>query len=869
MTNTFATEKTGAVLNILDKTKSDKTWFDTKGLVAGYHSVSICGETFQGQRDFASRLAKIPYDFRGKRVLDIGCSNGGLLHYLAAEIDFGVGVDFNARCINGANAIKAANGAANVHFYAYDLDTEDLGLLESFVFFQPVDVCFILNISLWVKRWKKVVLHCASLCDQMVFESHGTQAERDEQLLFVQSVYADALLVSEQSDDDPTYADRKMYLCRKRVTQAAAEPVLAKALLQRRDEHGIAQAWIERFPDVPVKFVRVFQKTYESTVADINGRYIVKFPMAFRGASGIEVEKRVTDLLRDRVSVEIPRIELSGEPVLLSRYPRMDGILFDASAYGQLADTSKEELAAQVAAFMRTFHAVSEDEIDRAGIVFAPSWQIDIDRVEERLSSHPHPAVGKMLPEVVRNHRQLRVVGQYQVVGHFDLHGDNLLFDAAHSALLGVIDFGNARRGDLHQDFAPLYLSSPDLADRVIAAYKVSSKRPVNRVLVQHYVTALYLHLLADDVAEGGAAHERWLAEFQKWYDYLLADRAKSRLAKLKPLSTMTDDWRQWLASNLMRGSDPAVLQRMAREQGFADIDVATEVAYALALPAVKAGREILHSLKKREWLLRTLDSLAALDPRYGSEVERRAAPAFQIFVRDYYSKHLPVVLTGGVDHWTARTKWTPEYLAEHFGGAEVEVQQGRSGDPLYERNAGMHKTRTTIREFVQRVRSANSSNDFYMTANNTKASMPALTAMFDDLGDFSSGYRTVDPEGSGCFLWFGPRGTFTPLHHDLTNNMLVQIYGRKKVVLAPAMQVERLYNDRGVFSSVADFANLDFARFPLLRNVRKIELEIGPGDALFIPVGWWHCVEGLDASISVSFTDFNVSNQFFADFPR
>ncbi len=47
-----------------------------------------------------------------------------------------------------------------------------------------------------------------------------------------------------------------------------------------------------------------------------------------------------------------------------------------------------------------------------------------------------------------------------------------------------------------------------------------------------------------------------------------------------------------------------------------------------------------------------------------------------------------------------------------------------------------------------------------------------------------------------------------------------------------------------------------------------KLECEIGPGDALFLPIGWWHHVEALDVSISVSFTNFAADNDFFSDYP-
>ena len=43
--------------------------------------------------------------------------------------------------------------------------------------------------------------------------------------------------------------------------------------------------------------------------------------------------------------------------------------------------------------------------------------------------------------------------------------------------------------------------------------------------------------------------------------------------------------------------------------------------------------------------------------------------------------------------------------------------------------------------------------------------------------------------------------------------------------------------------------------RFPLfLAQTNYYEVIVGPGECLYIPAGWWHYVESLTASSSVSF---------------
>tara|TARA_R110001592_G_scaffold135108_1_gene351033 strand:- start:1969 stop:3057 length:1089 start_codon:yes stop_codon:yes gene_type:complete len=327
--------------------------------------------------------------------------------------------------------------------------------------------------------------------------------------------------------------------------------------------------------------------------------------------------------------------------------------------------------------------------------------------------------------------------------------------------------------------------------------------------------------------------------------------------------------WCKWIFDNLLNGCTPENMVKTINTGTAPNKAELIEEIYRVANDSyLQAAKEMKRTLDKRNWLLDTCDKLAMLDQRYSTQIEKREAPSFTDFVREYYSKHLPAVFTGGFDHWLARNTWSPSYFAERVGDKQVEVQFNRSQDSQYERNSRKYKQKMRMDAFCRLVIEGGESNDYYLTANNNQASLSELALLFEDVGDFGMGYRIPETIKTRSHLWFGPKGAFTPLHHDLTNNMLVQIYGRKKLTLIPAFQVPDLYNDTHVYSAT-DFPVVDVKRFPKMKNVTPIEVILNPGEAMFIPIGWWHCVESLDISISVSFTDFNVKNDFFVSFPR
>jgi ribosomal protein L16 Arg81 hydroxylase len=118
--------------------------------------------------------------------------------------------------------------------------------------------------------------------------------------------------------------------------------------------------------------------------------------------------------------------------------------------------------------------------------------------------------------------------------------------------------------------------------------------------------------------------------------------------------------------------------------------------------------------------------------------------------------------------------------------------------------------------------------------------------------------------------MWIGPSGTVTSLHHDLTNNFIAQVIGRKSVKLIAPSEVGRLYNHRHVFSEIPDLDSptLDRSRYPRLAGLRMYNIVLDPGEILFIPVAWWHQVKAIDFSVTATYTNFHWPNDAHATYP-
>jgi hypothetical protein len=313
--------------------------------------------------------------------------------------------------------------------------------------------------------------------------------------------------------------------------------------------------------------------------------------------------------------------------------------------------------------------------------------------------------------------------------------------------------------------------------------------------------------------------------------------------------------WRGWAADNLVRGATAADVIAALVEEG-------VDEARARAL-VEEICHETTAGLAQR-WHRRAqaLEVLLRLRRAHrgpvADPIARTQLPTVDEFLARYWRPGVPVVITDLVSRWPAHGRWSPDDFAARFGDVVLEASLGR--DQLARPDADWTelRRRPTMRQFVARITST-PGNDAYVIAKNDALRNPQLRPLLDEIAlpaDFFG--PTLVPERMA--LWLGGAGTHTPLHHDTDNSMFCQVFGRKRFRLAPPESIGLLERSDGLYCRWDPTTASDLAGDP---PEHLTELTLDAGEALFIPAGWWHQVDALDVSISVSNLHWAWPNDF------
>lgn len=238
-------------------------------------------------------------------------------------------------------------------------------------------------------------------------------------------------------------------------------------------------------------------------------------------------------------------------------------------------------------------------------------------------------------------------------------------------------------------------------------------------------------------------------------------------------------------------------------------------------------------------------------------EMDRRPDLTGEEF-RNYYVRHtIPVVMPGIAKNWECVKKWSPQFFADKYGDDRVIlINDDIATDESVEEESTLGDS----------IRSMGTGNFKYARFVPLFHNHPELLDEFDRpwLGKFINGdpnaLRLYGTKGKGIgirsHLFIGEQGASTNLHCALTNNLFVNVYGRKRWIIASSIYDPALKSPvnrgPGVFGSGVNPLKPDYENFPMSRYVDWYEVMLEPGDVLYNPAFYWHHVTNITNNVSV-----------------
>ncbi|WP_017904100.1 cupin-like domain-containing protein [Pseudomonas asplenii] len=253
-----------------------------------------------------------------------------------------------------------------------------------------------------------------------------------------------------------------------------------------------------------------------------------------------------------------------------------------------------------------------------------------------------------------------------------------------------------------------------------------------------------------------------------------------------------------------------------------------------------------------------------------------------EAFTRHYVDRNRPCLVKNAVRHWPAFRKWQQlDYFKAHSRNNPVVVRSQIVSEVIGWSNPGV---KAELTEYANTVYRDMPFHDFLdslgrgrdpLVADSCRFSEgSAIEAMKDDVGGLPfmpELSKSLHYPAHRSFLY---RNSYTDWHfHVIDETFMAQVVGAKEVLLLPPDETSWRAL-RPVIEQAGYLYDIDTRRFPGMRNLRALRAVVEPGDALYIPVYWWHAVQSVDdefgATVAATFrTPLHVSGDIRSPIAR
>ncbi len=223
--------------------------------------------------------------------------------------------------------------------------------------------------------------------------------------------------------------------------------------------------------------------------------------------------------------------------------------------------------------------------------------------------------------------------------------------------------------------------------------------------------------------------------------------------------------------------------------------------------------------------------------------IDRRSQLSKEEFISQYALPKKPVIITDAAKGWPA-LDWTPEYLARQAPEAVIRATPTAA-------RSNRSAVEMPLKEYVEYLREPDS-RKLYMTSWAFRTVAPALMEGLMILEYFAGDWlQDLEEEARPDLLWIflGPGDSGLFMHVDIGHTAAwnVQLSGRKSWVLFSPGQERWLYDGN------VDAFNPNLQMYPDFAKTDPIRCEVGPGECIYAPSGWWHQTRNVDAGMAIT----------------
>ena len=218
---------------------------------------------------------------------------------------------------------------------------------------------------------------------------------------------------------------------------------------------------IEKEFGLIISDIKVLGEGLDSVAYLVNKDYIFKKSKHQEARDNLKKEIQVLNYIKGKVTLQIPEIEYYSEKYSVCGYKEIKGTILTPKMYEQLSDAEKDNLAKDIASFLKELHSLPLPDINDLKLDVLEDYENDYkelkDKIYNKISEKVKEYLDSLFERVLNDER----ITKYEVaLCHNDLSCNHIVIN--NNKVVGIIDFGDVATTDRDKDFVYLLENSEE-----------------------------------------------------------------------------------------------------------------------------------------------------------------------------------------------------------------------------------------------------------------------------------------------------------------------------------------------------------------------------------------------------------------------